>query len=245
MHDEEPELSESGAPIYRYEAPSDEETISGGDGDLIQAVSDHVERHLGPVTQVFHEIVSPTVHVDVHWVAPSRRRPWHILATSGMAERPMNVPEELAEWAFAELVVALPASWPIGMEAFQDEANYWPIRWLKILARFPHEYNTWLGHGHTMPNGDPPEPFAPSTRLCGMMLAYPAQYPEGFDTLVVSPGKTLHFWSLLPLYAEEMDLKLREGADALLERMDRAGVMEVVDQARPNVALRRRRWFLR
>lgn len=235
MHDE-PEFPEAGDPIDGPEASWGEEPVSEGDLGLIGAVSDHIERHLGPVEQVFHEIVSPTIHVDLHWVAPSRERPWHTLVTSGMAERPMNVPEEMAEWAFAELLVTLPASWPVSMEAFQDEANYWPVRWLKILARFPHEHGTWLGYGHTIPNGNPPGPLAPSTRLCGMMVVPPAGYSESFFRLPVSGEKTIHFWSLVPLYAEEMDFKLRNGADALLERMDRQGVTEVIDPSRPNVA---------
>ena len=30
--------------------------------------------------------------------------------------------------------------------------RFWPIQMLKFLARFPHEYKTWLGWGHTIPN---------------------------------------------------------------------------------------------
>ncbi|MFQ8729788.1 MAG: suppressor of fused domain protein [Enterocloster bolteae] len=26
-------------------------------------------------------------------------------------------------------------------------SEYWPIRLIKYLARFPHEYSTWLGWG--------------------------------------------------------------------------------------------------
>lgn len=242
MHDDEQARSESGAPIYRHQAPEGDEPLVEGDLELIHAVSDHVERHVGPVEQVFHEIVSTTVHVDIHWVAPSGARPWHTLVTSGMSELRMNVPPELEEWAYAELMVALPASWPLTTEAFRDEANYWPLRWLKILARFPHEYQTWLGHSHTVPNGDPPEPFAPSTRLSGMMIVPPLNYPEEFAQLVVSPDKRINFWCLLPLYREEIDLKLRSGADALFDRLDKAGVNEVINPSRPNVAAARRWW---
>ncbi|HEX2207528.1 MAG TPA: suppressor of fused domain protein [Longimicrobium sp.] len=246
MRDDEPELSGSGAPIYRHQAPPEgDEPLAEGDLGLIQAISDHVERHVGPVEQVFHEIVSPTIHVDIHWVAPSRERPWHTLVTSGMSERPMNVPPEATEWAYAELMVALPASWPLTMEAFDDEANYWPLRWLKILARFPHEYQTWLGFGHTIPNGDPPEPFAPSTRLSGMMLVPPLRYPEEFWRLDLAPEKKINFWCLLPLYAEEMDLKLRKGADALIDLFEQADVNEVLNPSRPNVAATRRWWRFR
>lgn len=239
---ENPDGPEAEGVIKRYDTEPGPQPMSHGDPDLINAITDHIERHLGPVEQVFHEIVSPTVHVDIHWVAPSAARPWHILVTSGMSERPMNAPEAMSEFLYSELMVSLPASWPISAEAFEDEANYWPIRWLKILARFPHEYETWLSFGHTMPNGNPPEPFAPSTDLCGMMLVPPAQAPELFE-LKMDDGRTIHFWSLLPLYREEMDLKLEKGADALLDLFDQAGVSEVINPARPNVAPARGRWW--
>lgn len=239
-----PERSEAGDPIHRYEDPAGDASLSAGDEDLIESISDHIERHLGPVESVFHEVVSPIVHVDLHWVAPSRTHPWHTLVTSGMSERPMNAPEGVSGCEYAELLVSLPATWPLTSEALEDESNYWPLRWLKLLARFPHEYQTWLWNGHTMPNGDPPEPFAPSTRLCSMMLAPPIHYPPEFFTLDAGPGRTVHFWSLMPIYIEEQELKLRKGADALLERLDQAGVTEVIDLNRPNVAPRRRWWRL-
>lgn len=154
----------------------------------------------------------------------------------------MNAPEGASGCEYAELLVSLPAMWPLTREAFEDESSYWPLRWLKMLARFPHEYQTWLWYGHTMPNGDPPEPFAPSTRLCSMMLAPPIHYPPEFSTLDAGPGRTVHFWSLMPIYLEEQELKLRKGADALLERLDQAGVTEVIDLNRPSVASRRRWW---
>lgn len=235
MQDER-ERSEAGDPILRHEARSEEAPLAPGNADLIQAVSAHIERHIGPIEQVFHEVVSPAVHVDLYWIAPSRRWPHHIIITSGMSERPMKVPAEMAEWAYAELLVSLPASWPIGMEAFENEANYWPLRWLKILARLPHEHDTWLGYGHTVPNGDPPEPFAPSTELCSMIVLPPISYPEEFFELELAPGRTIHFWSLLPLYREEIALKLKKGTEALLERLDAADITDVIDPARPNVA---------
>lgn len=237
------EFSEGGSEIFRHQAPEDDElVISHGDEALIEAVSAHIERHLGPVERVFHELISPHVHVDVHWVAPSAARPWHVLVTSGMAERPMQTPEGAEEWAHAELMIALPARWPVGGEDFHDEENFWPVRWLKMIARLPHEYGTWVGFGHTIPNGDPPAPFAPGTSLSGMILLAPARYPEEFFQLEVSPGRTVSFWSLVPLHADEMELKLKKGTEALLELLDAAGVTDLINPARPSVAPRRRRW---
>ena len=59
----------------------------------------------------------------------------------------------------------------------------------------------------------------------------------------MSDGRVIRFWSLVPVYREEMDLKLKQGADALLERFDNAGITELVDPVRPNVAKKTRSFF--
>jgi hypothetical protein len=43
-----------------------------GDRALIEAVSEHVMRWVGPITLVYHENVSESVHIDVHYVASTR-----------------------------------------------------------------------------------------------------------------------------------------------------------------------------
>ena len=149
----------------------------------------------------------------------------------------MTVPEGFEERAYAELMVSLPAEWPMEREAWSDERNYWPIRWLRSLARLPHEFGSWLGWDHTVPNGDPPEPFASDTALSGVILHPPVWYPEEFFTLEVEPGRTVHFWSVIPIYREEMDLVLRDGPDALTERFEAAGIDDTVEIDRPNLVL--------
>ena len=241
MSDEE--ISAGGSRIYRHEAPAGEPELAWGDAELIDAVSDHVEAHIGPIERVLHEIVSPVVHVDVLHVLPSEERPWHTLVTCGMAAKPMQAPDP--ELAFAELTLALPPHWPMRDEDWSDERHYWPVRQLKFLARLPHEYDTWLGEGHTIPNDDPPEPYAQGTQLCGAILAGPQLTPDAFDTLA-RPEGTIRFLGVYPLHAAEMDLKLAMGADALYDRLDAAGVTELVDPARPStVEPPRRRSFFR
>jgi len=94
-----------------------------------------------------------------------------------------------------------------------------------------------------MPNGDPPEPYAPNTTLCGVVLLPSVTVPEAFATLQIDAEKEVHFLSLVPLYREEMDLKLRKGTDALLERFDKQGVDDTIDPRRINTARKRFGFF--
>jgi predicted Zn finger-like uncharacterized protein len=223
----------------RHEARTRDFEFAVGDSEAIEAISKHIEKYIGPVEGVWHELVSDLVHIDVHRVAPSDERPFHTLITSGMSDRPMTVPEEAeGSSGFAELMLCLPPDWKVSESAFKDERWYWPIRWLKMLARLPHEYETWLGFGHTVPNGDPPVPFAPNTKLCCCLIVPPITTPEEFGLLRVSEEKAIEFFAVLPLYKEEVDFKLRHGAEPLLNRFQEFEISEILDIKRPNVCRR-------
>lgn len=90
------EYSESGSPIHRYDDSENDKpgwTPPDMDDSSIEAISDHIEKHIGPIDNVWHELISDLVHLDVHQVAPTPDRPWWTLATSGMSDIPMSVPE--------------------------------------------------------------------------------------------------------------------------------------------------------
>src|SRR5206468_473160 len=119
---------------------------------------------------------------------------------------------------------------------------YWPVRWLRWMARFPHEHDTWFAFGHTMPNGDPPQPLTPETKLCAMVLLPSLTVPKAMWDLDDN-AKRITFLSLWPLYVEELDLKLKQGTDPLIKKFEEFRITDLVDLHRPNVcAPKRRLW---
>lgn len=233
------EKSESGAPIYRYN-DSDKNNFAGPSGESsIDEISAHIEEHIGDIHMVFHELVSDQVHIDIHWVKPSPERPFHTLVTSGMSDKPMTTPEGVEGCEYAELSISLPEEWPLSEEDFKDENNYWPLRWLKQLARFPHEFNTWLSYGHTIPNGDPAQPFGSNTKMSTMVLLPTVIFDEKFHTLDLE-NKSINFYTLIPLYSEEVDLKLRQGVEALFDGFDKNGINDIIDVKRENTVKRKK-----
>jgi Suppressor of fused protein (SUFU) len=231
--------AETSSPIIRHQERSRQFEFAIGDEQNIERISQHIQAHIGEVESVFHEIVSDLVHLDVHFVPPTAENPCHTLVTSGMSDREMTVPEGCEKFRRAELFLSLPEDWPLDTNPNPREEGYWPIRWLKTLARFPHEYETWLGYGHSVPNGDPPAPVADDTKFCGFILGLPQRAPQEFTQLDVDEESTIWFWALYPLYREEINFKLKHGSDALFERLENAGVTEMVDIDRPNVCRKR------
>jgi len=230
------EVTDGGSTIYKHKPRA---TSAFTPPDMsesnLQAINDHVEEHIGKIANVWHELVSDIVHIDVHVVPPRPERPYYTLVTSGMSDLPMSAPQGAEHFRFAELMICLPSEWKLTQKDFEDERNYWPVRWLKSLARFPHEYETWLNTWHTIPNGDPPEPLASGTQLVGFMIAPPMTTSTVFHTLLVPTLKNIHFHALIPLTSAEMEFKLKYGAEALMERLERAKITEVVNPARKSV----------
>lgn len=219
--------------IYRHAPADEEEEWVVGDEECIERVSDHITRHLGPIQQVFHEVISTTVHIDVHLVEADNVQ-W--LVTSGMSSRAMTMPDDLPDWAHAELCLALPPDWPVTREAFDQERYYWPVRLLREMARLPHRYQTWLGHGHSIPNGEPPQPYAPDTRFVGCLISFPELAPSEFFTLAEEGRPTIYFWAIYPVYLEEMNEKLVAGGDELMTKLIESGVTELIDVGRRNIS---------
>ena len=201
----------------------------------MEAVEGHIQQYFGKFENVFHEIVSPDIHVDICVVPPSEERDYCTLVTMGMGAHRMNVPEELAEYKLerAELAIALPADRKLDQESMKDERWYWPIRLLKGLARFPIECETWLGCGHTMDNE---EPFAGNTKLCASILIEPQNAEDGSEVCVLPGGEEVNFYQVIPLYEDELNYKLEHDADALLDKM--AGISFVVNPTRQDAIIR-------
>lgn len=226
-----------GTSIYTYENTESRGLGNVADMMYTEEITDHFDKVFpGRVTNVFHEVISDIVHIDIYFMEPTDEEPFRVVYTTGMSDLPMTLPIELEkEWGHlkrAELMMFLPESWPIGSEDFEDERYYWPIRLLKQLARFPHEYNTWLGYGHTIPNSEEYDPYADNTELNGVILS---ALNEEISSINTKDGTLINVYNVIPLYKEEMDYKLENGMDALFDKLSEVeGNGYWIDSSRKN-----------
>ena len=192
----------------------------------------HIRSQIGSWSRLLEEEFPQGVQSDVLVLEPTRRRPYYTLVTLGMGAARMKVPKELADCKVdrAELLLRLPPDWKLDSS---EQRWQWPIQWLRMLARLPLEQDTWLGWGHTVPNG---RPFASNTQLSGMVLIAPLELPEGAAVCPMEDGSEVNFYQVIPIYDEEMDYKLEHDAQALLARLEQQGVLSTgcVELQRPN-----------
>lgn len=203
----------------------------------INELEAYIDVNFGKCEQVFHELLSPDIHVDIAIIPPHDENNFYRLVTMGMGAHSMNVPAALDTYKLnhAELMIDLPADWKI---QDNDENNYWPIRWLKILARLPIESNTWLGYGHTIAAGQNHETLSENNKFEGVGLICAEDINGEEAVLKMKNKKHIHFYRMIPLYGAEMDYKQQcEDIAPLLKRFDTADRNHVVNINRKNYGL--------
>lgn len=193
----------------------------------------YIQENFGEYKEVFHEIVSPDIHLDIIIVPPTDEDPYYKLVTMGMGAYSMHVPEDLKEYELehAELVLYLPKHWNIKSP---DEKDYWPIRYLKILARLPIENETWLGLGHTVHGNAEQEPFAENTAFNSILLLNACNLLYENLDLRLSSGKKINFYQLFPLYQEELEYKMDHSMEELLDLFSEDDRLPVLNIRRGN-----------
>jgi Suppressor of fused protein (SUFU) len=128
----------------------------------------HMARHFGPVEPLSLQEIVPVTGIAIHVIRPHSDDNL-ILFTTGMSDRKQSVPKGQEEFQYTELMLRLPGDWPL--ERLEEPANFWPIEWLKKIAWYPHDNETWLGGPFAIiANGEPPESLGADTKLSCLLL---------------------------------------------------------------------------
>ncbi|EHK58498.1 suppressor of fused domain protein [Allomesorhizobium alhagi] len=186
------------------------------------------------------------VKVDLILFPPAPDRDNWTIVTVGMSDRPMTVaealsPDEQKSFELAELTISLPsdafsidATGRIAEGELRKGPHAWIVANLAILAHLPHDYRTWLGVGHSIPNGDPAEPYTSYVPFSGVIIASPLHWAERYRTIASSEGP-INILAVVPVYEDEMNFLLAKGFDALHAELEAFGYTEVMSETRPNI----------
>lgn len=200
----------------------------------MQSVGKHIEKYFGKYDSVMHELASPDIHVDIYVIPPRAEHEYYTLVTCGMGAHKMEVPDELKNEQLerAELLINLPAGWQLDEELLKDEKWYWPIRFLKFMARSPVNNGMYYDWGSTLEFDDITS-FDDSTKLCSAVVLSPGVFGEASYACTLPNGDAVNFYQAIPLYKEELDYKVENGMDKLLQKCPDE-ILEVINPSRLN-----------
>ncbi|MDC2866687.1 suppressor of fused domain protein [Bacillus sp. BP-3] len=200
-------------------------------------ILDYITEQFGPINNTISEIIPGSrVAVDIQVILPSKERDFITLVTTGMSDFAMDDSEDSKGSKYAELVLKLPANWKISKDEMTNESNYWPLKWLRMVAHIPHRYDGWLEEGVILPNGEPPMPFASNTALSCILIGKSKERRSFID----SENRVINFYTLIPIYTEERMTALQEGYEYVIEKFNEFGISDVLDIKRENIGLKRK-----
>jgi hypothetical protein len=177
----------------------------------------------GEAAEVSHELIPLVPHIDVY--RHQQRiagRDVCTLVTGGMSDLPMILPRGAQD---------MPRRVELIFYCDAPKAEY--IATLRWLAHFPHNAKSCLGYGHTVPNGDPPEPFWGSDVLDTILFLAPIvnKHQTLHEQLTIG-GDPVHFLWVVPLTTAECHYKLKHGIGAMLDLFDKHRHPFLFDRAR-------------
>lgn len=209
------------------------------DPRLVEAVETNLFEHFGAISQRWRPADSTESPIYIAILEPTELRPTLCLATVGMSLRGMSKPEgdgSSAPPLHAELILHLPPSRPRpGFPGFEAERVSWPFTLVYELAHLPHWFDTRLWIGDTVPNGDPPVPYADDTDLMCALIAPQLLAPTEAAETIEYAGRTIHRLGVTMLYEQEVRYKIEHGIEPLWELLDAGGIVEALQLGRPSV----------
>ena len=235
------EVSPGGSAIYRYAPPEQKGFQPPETSNLYMAeIEAHFEKIFpGRGSFVNHELISELVHIDLHIMRPTPQADYYVVYTTGMSDLPMTLPDVIPpetrkNLERLELYMLLPSNWNVGDGQLTNRdmpsSSYWPLGLMKFLARFPHQFHTWLGWGHTIPNGPDYALLDDSVGFGGAVLSTLSVV----GPLETKDGSRINFCLLIPAYKEEIEYKLKYGMEELDKRYSAQKLPVVLDPSRPN-----------
>jgi len=165
------------------------------------------EKLFGKALRVSHEVIPQVPHIDVYIFQRSRGdQIEYSLVTGGMSDLKMTLPRRAKD---------VPRRVELIFYCAEPRDEY--ISTLRWIAHFPHDSKSWLGYGHTMPNGAPPAPFWGSTELDTLLFMPPiVMEDQNLPDQLQLGAEPVHFLWVVPLTTPGCNLKLEKGFDVIL-----------------------------
>lgn len=213
-----------GTEIIRHDNLETKLGVTQGTGGFRQLREEVYEKLFGKSLSVSHELLPLVPHIDVYVFKRSQGdKEVYALVTGGMSDLEMTLPRRADRDVPRRVELIFYCAEP-------REEYIVTLRW---IAHFPHDSKSFLAHGHTMPNGNPPTPFWGSTKLDTVFFLPPiVKKDQTLPAELSLGGEPVHFLWVVPLTTAECNFKLNNGFDAMLNLFQQNRHPHVFDPCR-------------
>ncbi|NVK38445.1 MAG: suppressor of fused domain protein [Gammaproteobacteria bacterium] len=220
--------TKGGSTILEYDQSKTDKDMIGVQVELDEKLHNSREevfdQLFGECESVSHEIIPMLPHIDVFIYKPGYQgREFFTLVSSGMSDMPMTLPDGISdEYERAEIV----------MYVTEPKDEY--INLIRHFARYPHKYETYFANSHTIPNGQPAEPFFEQSVLDTIAFIPTIVSPDNefTDLLFKKSGVNVQLLHLTPITTPECEFKLEYGIDELYDLFDDKNHSFILDETR-------------
>lgn len=145
------------------------------------------------------------------------------------------------EFEFAELMMLIPKEIEFDQVYSGQNKNDWIISILKQSAKFPHFFDTWVGIGHTLQAEMDMSPYSRETKFVGALILPPVTFGKDF-TEIHKNGRKINIYNVFPLYKDELEFKIENGYNKMLDLLIEANGKEVLDMKRKSLISKKSLW---
>lgn len=159
-----------------------------------------------------------------------------ILTTVGLSDYKMPVSDAFVGREYNEIYFCLPSYWDF--ENPENPKCNWVFNWIQRLAKFVVEKNTWFGHGHTIPAGNPPKQLSETMKQDYFIFSDPILLQNELKPIVLD-DKTVHFLAIIPIFKKEWTYKSSRNTNIFIKKFIARKETELLDDYRKSILHRK------
>lgn len=176
-------------------------------------VKEYISNKIGNVHLLIPSQTLDDLDIEIIIVEPTKEKPFYTLVTNGLSNYEMKIPKYIETNSFCELVIYLPADWRI----LNPNINYyWPIKSLFELAAKIVKNQGWVSFSSIIN----------LNRKVADNCSFNAfLFVTGIDDEALINDKYVSFYSLIPVYDEEVIYAKQYGNESLFDKLVNDGLV--------------------
>jgi hypothetical protein len=203
---------------------------------------EHIEQNIGKIDKIFNN-VSNLYNLELFYIKNSEKYNCQIIITHGISNKEMNVPDDIKDYKFAEIILFLPKDWKIEENNFkieQDDSG-WPIYNIINTAEAIYKGNFFIYTGVSVLNMSQEKNvknYGKKNNFIATIFRKPVLLGNETSKMTIyvdkRKNKNIYFYMPLFLYREEYNYRTVIDRKMFIEKLNKE-IPDILDEKRKNI----------